>query len=235
MQGNSSVPPKVWKRYVDDSFVIIKKDAVSSFHNTLNASDPKISFTIELENNSQIAFLDTLVSRRNGVVVIDVYRKPTHTDRYLDFSSHHDKKHKISTASTLLFRASSLPTSHEGKIRETSHVIAALEANGYPSSVISTILNKKPPSPTVPTPEELVSMFFKWVDPPDTHKGFACLPYISGLSLSRDYSVKMKSVLSTNLSKPFNKNSRLRSSDNHHISNPMLFIKSHAKTVHGTT
>ena len=37
----SSVPPKVWKRYVDDSFVIIKKDAVSSFHNTLNASDPK--------------------------------------------------------------------------------------------------------------------------------------------------------------------------------------------------
>ena len=80
------------KRYVDDSFVIIKKDAVSSFHNTLNASDPKISFTIELENNGQIAFLDTLVSRRNGVVVIDVYRKPTHTDRYLDFSSHHDKK-----------------------------------------------------------------------------------------------------------------------------------------------
>ena len=171
-----SVPPKVWKRYVDDSFVIIKKDAVSSFHITLNASDPKISITIELENNGQSAFLDTLVSRRNGVIVIDVYRKPTHTDRYLDFSSHHDKKHKISMASTLLFRASSLPTSHEGKIRETSHVIAALEA------VISTILNKKPPSPTVPPPEELVSMFFKWVDPSDTHKDFACLPYISGLS-----------------------------------------------------
>ncbi|XP_067023430.1 uncharacterized protein [Acropora muricata] len=141
--STSSVPPKVWKRYVDDSFVIIKKDAVSSFHNTLNASDPKISFTIELENNGQIAFLDTL----------------THTDRYLDFSCHHDKKHKISTASTLLFRAPSLPTSHEGKIRETSHAIAMLEANGYPSSVISTILNKKPPSPTVPPPEELVSMF----------------------------------------------------------------------------
>ena len=88
----------------------------------------------------------------------------------------------IRKASTLLFRASSLPTSHEGKIWETSHVIAALEANGHPSSVISTILNKKPPSPIVPPPEELVSMFFKCVDPPDTHKGFACLPYISGLT-----------------------------------------------------
>ena len=34
--STSLVPPKVWKHYVDDSFVIIKKDAVSSFHNTLN-------------------------------------------------------------------------------------------------------------------------------------------------------------------------------------------------------
>ena len=70
--STSSVPPKVWKRYVDDSFVIIKKDAVTSFHNTLNASDPKISFTIELENNGQIAFLDTLISRRNGIACMDV-------------------------------------------------------------------------------------------------------------------------------------------------------------------
>ena len=35
--STSSVPPRVWKQYVDDSFVIIKKDAVSSFHDTLNA------------------------------------------------------------------------------------------------------------------------------------------------------------------------------------------------------
>ena len=117
--------------YVDDSLVIIKKDAVTSFHNTLYAFDPKISFTIELENNGQIAFLDTLVSRRNGVAVIDVYRKPTHTDRYLDFFSHHDIKHKISMTSIFLFRASSLPSSHEGKTREINHVRAALEANGY--------------------------------------------------------------------------------------------------------
>ena len=99
--STSSVPPKVWKRYVDDIFVIVKNDAVTSSHNTLYASDPKISFTIELENSGQIFFLDTLVSRGNGVAVIYVYRKPTHTDRYLDFFSHHDIKHKINTASTL--------------------------------------------------------------------------------------------------------------------------------------
>ena len=65
---------------------------------------------------------------------------------------------------------------------ETNYVSAALEANGYPSSVISTILNKKPPPPTVPPPEELISLFFKWVEPSDTYQVYACLPYISGLT-----------------------------------------------------
>ena len=179
--NTSTVASRVWKRYVDDSFVIIKKDAVSSFHDTLNSIDSKIVFTIEEENNGQISFLDTLVSRKNGVAVIDVYRKPTHTDRYLDFSSHHETKHKVSAASTLLFRAANLPSTCEGKARETSHVTEALTANGYPSTVISNILKKKS-APTTPPPEELVSMFFKWADPSDTSMGFACLPYIRGLS-----------------------------------------------------
>ena len=55
----SSTPPKIWKRYVDDRFVMIKKHSVASFHDTLNSIDPKIAFTIEPENNGQIPFLDT--------------------------------------------------------------------------------------------------------------------------------------------------------------------------------
>ena len=34
--------------------------------------------------------LDTLITRKNGAVTIDVYWKPTHTDRWLD--SHHELK-----------------------------------------------------------------------------------------------------------------------------------------------
>ena len=78
----STVPPKVWKRYVDDSFCIIKKDEIPTFHNTLNSMDRHIFFTIEQENNGQIPFLDTLISRKNGTISINIYRKPTHTDRY---------------------------------------------------------------------------------------------------------------------------------------------------------
>ena len=104
-----------------------------------------------------------------------------HTQRYLDFSSHHELKHKVGAASTLLFRAANLPSTIEGKRRETSHVAEALKANGYPSIVISKIIKKKS-APTTPPPEELVSIFSKWADPSDTSLGFACLPYISGLT-----------------------------------------------------
>ena len=76
------VPPRYWKRYVDDSFCIMKKNAVSSCHHSLNSIDPHISFTIEHEKNYQISFLETLVSRDNGKLSINVYRIPTHTDRF---------------------------------------------------------------------------------------------------------------------------------------------------------
>ena len=124
----------------------------------------------------------TLVSRNNGAISVDVYRKPTHTDRYLDFNSHHDKKHKESTAATLLHRALNLPNTSEGKERELNHVYAALESNGYPSKFIRDLQNKKTrPSPNL-SPEELVGMFFNLVEPSESRKSFASLPYIKGVT-----------------------------------------------------
>ena len=69
--------------------------------------------------------LDTLVSTNDGLIFIDVYRKPTHTDHYLNYLSHHDQKHKISTATTLTNRSLSLPTPDESKERELNYVTTA--------------------------------------------------------------------------------------------------------------
>ena len=179
----SSIRPKIWKRYVDDSFCIIGKNDVSAFHDTLNSIDPNISFTIETECNGNISFLDTLFSRRNGVIVVNVYRKPTHTDRYLDFYSHHNRQHKVSTASSLLHRALNLPNSSQGKKRELNYVQAALESNGYPSRFIKSIhARKTQASTTNVSPEELVGMFFKMVEPTESRKSFTSLPYIKGVT-----------------------------------------------------
>jgi len=121
----------------------IAKDNVSAFHDTSNSISTNITFTIETECDGGISFLNTLVSHRNGVIAVDVYRKPTHTDGYIDFNSHHDSQQKVSTASTLLQRALNLPNSSKGKKRELSYVHAALESNGCPSKFIQDMETKK--------------------------------------------------------------------------------------------
>ena len=76
--------PKIWKRYVDDTFTILDRGNVDSLLHHLNSQQPTICFTMETEKESKIAFLDTSVSREpDGRLTTSVYRKPTHTDQYL--------------------------------------------------------------------------------------------------------------------------------------------------------
>ena len=50
---------------------------------------------MEIENNNKIAFLDTSVYREpDGRLTSSVYRKPTHTDQYLAYDSHHPQSVK---------------------------------------------------------------------------------------------------------------------------------------------
>ena len=46
-----------------------------------------MKFTLELEktNGQGFHFLDTITTRLRREIQVDVYMKPTHTDRYLDF------------------------------------------------------------------------------------------------------------------------------------------------------
>ena len=83
-------PPRKWKSYVDDTFTVMKQHKADNFRSHLNQQHPSIRFTMETENNNKTAFLHTLVTREpDGKLVSSVYRKPTHTDQYLAYDSHH--------------------------------------------------------------------------------------------------------------------------------------------------
>ncbi|VDN16609.1 unnamed protein product [Dibothriocephalus latus] len=43
------VSPKCWLRYVDDTFVIVRKDQLENLHNVLDATLPGIKFTLEMK------------------------------------------------------------------------------------------------------------------------------------------------------------------------------------------
>ena len=179
---NNTCTSQTWKRFVDDSFSIIKKNAVTTFHNTMNSMDATIQFTLEHENNGKLASLDTVITRKDGKLNIDVYRKATHTDRYLDYNSHHQHKHKASTTRTLIHRALTLPNTEEGRTNELEHVKNALCANNYPLRTINnTVAEAKSTHSTGLFPEEQVGTFFKMVDPP-TRQSYVTLPYTKGIT-----------------------------------------------------
>ena len=81
---------RLWKRYVDDRCCILKAGDVDGLLSHLNSLRPTIKFTMELEDEGSLPFLDTRVTRlANGKLYMTVYRKKTHTDRYLHFVCHH--------------------------------------------------------------------------------------------------------------------------------------------------
>ena len=90
-------PPKFWGRYVDDTFVIHKEANKQSFLQHINSVDPAIRFTVEdNKGDGSIPFLDTIVKPEvDGSQSITVYRKPTHTDQYLQWDSHHHLSAKL--------------------------------------------------------------------------------------------------------------------------------------------
>jgi len=114
-------PPHLWKRYVDDTFVIMKRSKLSECLIHLNKIENSIQFTMEKEGC--LPFLDLLVKRSpSGHLLSAVYRKPTHSDRYLNFRSEHPIQHKQSIVNTLFQRAKKLSSTAQDLNSEPKYV-----------------------------------------------------------------------------------------------------------------
>ena len=73
---------KTWNRYVDDVLAAVKKDKTDDILHAINNTIENIKFTKEEEENSQLAFLDVLLTRTDdGTINTQIYRKKTHTDQ----------------------------------------------------------------------------------------------------------------------------------------------------------
>ncbi len=75
---------------------------------------------------------DTIITRKtNGSLKFSVYRKPTHTDQYLQFDSHQPMEHKMGMTRTLTHRANTVITEDEDKEEEVQHIKKVLSIAGY--------------------------------------------------------------------------------------------------------
>ena len=104
---STAPPPRFWHRFVGDIFVIHKEANKQDFLQHISSVHPAIGFTVEdNKEDGSIPFLDTIVKpEADGSLSITVYRKPMHTDQYLQWDSHHHFSAKFSVINTFSPRA----------------------------------------------------------------------------------------------------------------------------------
>ena len=77
---------------------------------------------MEIEKDNTIPFLDTSVSRdSDSLLTTSVYRKPTHTDQYLAYDSHHPQSVKRGIVKLLYDQAKHLTTKPSVISEEKKH------------------------------------------------------------------------------------------------------------------
>ena len=138
--------PRLWRRYVDDVYSIIKKLRIEGLLAHINSIDGNIRFTLERECDRGLPFLDVKVNREEGGQLrTAVYRKATYTNQILNFQSHHSTSAKTSVVRSLM---DGLDThfeteDEEGRNAEKEKIMKTLELNGYPRCFVKQVEIKK--------------------------------------------------------------------------------------------
>ena len=108
----------------------------------LNYKEPKIEFTIEREKNGILAFLDISIQRRPDKLITKVYRKETHTQRYIHWRSNHSKNCKLGVLKGLIHRAHLLCDLKEDLLNELNLLRDVFISNGYPRKLVEKMIKK---------------------------------------------------------------------------------------------
>ena len=163
---------------MDDTFTILQSSHKEEFLEHLNSIDHHIQFTAEDQrSDGAMPFLDILVMPgRDGSLSTSVYRKPTHTDLYLQWDSHHTLTSKYSVIGTLQHRANTI-CSNPQLLQKEEHLKVALKNCKYPTWAFNRIQmkTKKQESKQVQTNR---------TNRNNQRKFYIVVPYYSGLSES---------------------------------------------------
>ena len=156
----------------------------------INSINESIQFTCEVEENKALSFLDLNIQRKeDGSLLFKVYRKPTHNDKFLNYSSYNPDTHKASVVRSLQDRATKL-CSAEYLQEENDNIERALQLNGYSKNFIQ---KQRTNARVIRTEQEI-------------QPKFVSAPYIKGVSekvsrLLQPYNIKLASRSNNTLRK----------------------------------
>ena len=135
---------RLWKRYVDDTFLILQQSQ-KEYLQHVNTVDPSVNFTTEeTRPDGSMPLLDTLITpQKDGTLTTSVYRKPTHTDLYLQWDSNHNLVCKYSVINTLTHRAKAVCSNSKLLEGDLKHLQEVLTKCKYPKWATSKVLQKQ--------------------------------------------------------------------------------------------
>ena len=135
--------PLIWKRYIDDIFMIWQygADELKNFVKHLNSQHETIKFTEE-SSTQTINFLDISVTLNNGELTTSLYCKPTDSHNYLLYSSEHPR-HLLRGIPYSQFLRVRRICSNISDFRQNSLMLAThFVRRGYPLKLISEALKR---------------------------------------------------------------------------------------------
>ena len=127
-----------WKRQMDDVFFVWrgKKEDLELFEWLLNGIENKVQFTLEIEKDNFLPFLDVGITKFEGELMTKVYRKPTHTQQYINWNSNHPKNMLLGVLKGLVHRAHVLCDRKEDLLEELALLKNVFVSNGYPEKLV---------------------------------------------------------------------------------------------------
>uniref|UniRef100_A0A1B0D7A5 Helix-turn-helix domain-containing protein n=1 Tax=Phlebotomus papatasi TaxID=29031 RepID=A0A1B0D7A5_PHLPP len=128
-------------KYVDDIFCLVPHDKVTDTLALFNEYHPKLQFTVEVEREGGLPYLDTFVIRKPANLETMWYKKPIASDRMLNFHSQHPLRQKIGTAIGLINRVDKLTTNNKEQVKDI--VFSKLRVNGFPPKLINVLWNRQ--------------------------------------------------------------------------------------------
>ena len=128
---------RLWKRYVDDTFCILRKGSTEELLHHFNGVRLTINFIVEQEEYWTLPFLNTLLRRtEDGSLDSSVYRKPTYTDQYLHIESDHPRHVKRGVVKCFHDRARGIISMQDNLQKEVNLLARVLEKNSYSANFI---------------------------------------------------------------------------------------------------
>lgn len=133
---------KTWYRYVDDVFAIVPDRFVTDALKLLNIQQSSIQFTMEIEKDNHLPFLDLKIIKENNQLTFGIYHKPTHTDNYIKNDSYNPIAHKHAVLNSLTHRLVFTPLKEEEYNKEYKYIISTAINNGFSQQLVDKKIKK---------------------------------------------------------------------------------------------